>query len=75
VELNQTGRKFVFNPTPPKVLLGLRGLPSLVLRIPTDCGALLCVIKKRRERGGHSPHWAAEPEIIIIIIISLLQIL
>jgi hypothetical protein len=26
------------------------------------------VIKKPRERGGHSLHWVAEPEIIIIII-------
>jgi hypothetical protein len=23
---------------------------------------LLCEIKKLRERGGHSPRWAAEPE-------------
>jgi hypothetical protein len=42
---------------------------SLVQRSPTECGASLCVIKKPRERGGHSPRWAAEPEIIIIIII------
>jgi hypothetical protein len=35
---------------------------SLVQRNPTDCGASLCVIKKSRERGGHSPRWAAEPE-------------
>jgi hypothetical protein len=27
------------------------------------------VIKKPRERGAHSPRWAAEPEKIIIIII------
>jgi hypothetical protein len=26
------------------------------------CGASLCVIKKPRGRGGHSPRWAAEPE-------------
>jgi hypothetical protein len=32
---------------------------------PTDCGASLCVIKKRRERGGHSRRWAAVPEKII----------
>jgi hypothetical protein len=37
----------------------------LVQRSPTDCGASLCVIKKPRERGGHSPRWAAEPEKII----------
>jgi hypothetical protein len=29
----------------------------------------VCVIKKPRERGGHSPRWAAEPEKIVIIII------
>jgi hypothetical protein len=38
--------------------------------IPTDCGASLCVIKKPRERGGHKPRWAAEPEKIIIIIMA-----
>lgn len=27
----------------------------------------LCVIKKVRERGGHSPRWGAETEKIIII--------
>jgi hypothetical protein len=32
---------------------------------PPDCGALLCVIMKPRELGGHSPRWAAEPEKII----------
>jgi hypothetical protein len=31
-------------------------------RGPTDCGASLCVIKKPRGRGGHSPRWAAVPE-------------
>jgi hypothetical protein len=41
---------------------------SLVQRSPTDCGASLCVIKKPRGRGGHSPRWAAEPEKIIIVI-------
>jgi hypothetical protein len=44
---------------------------SLVERSPTDCGASLCVIKKPRERGCHSPRWTAEPEIIIIIIIII----
>jgi hypothetical protein len=39
---------------------------------PTDCGASLCVIKKPRERGGHIPHWAAEPEIIIIMDLLIL---
>jgi hypothetical protein len=35
---------------------------SVVQRSPTDCDASLCVIKKPRGRGGHSPRWAAEPE-------------
>jgi hypothetical protein len=38
---------------------------------PTDCGALLCVIRKPRERGGHRPRWAAVPEKIIIISYNL----
>jgi hypothetical protein len=37
-----------------------------VQRSPTDCGALLCVIKKPRGRGGHSSRWAAELEKKII---------
>jgi hypothetical protein len=28
---------------------------SLAQRSPTDCGALLCLIKKPRTRGGYSP--------------------
>jgi hypothetical protein len=43
---------------------------SLFQRSPTYCGASLCVNKKTRERGGHSPRWAAEPEIIKIIIFT-----
>jgi hypothetical protein len=35
---------------------------SLVQKSPTDCGASLYVITKPRERGGHSPRYAAEPE-------------
>jgi hypothetical protein len=31
------------------------------------------VIKKPRERGGHIPRWAAEPEKIIIIIIIIIN--
>jgi hypothetical protein len=27
-----------------------------------NCGASLCVNTKPRERGEHSPRWAAEPE-------------
>jgi hypothetical protein len=30
------------------------------------------VIKKSRERGDHSPHWAAKPEKLIIIIIIIM---
>jgi hypothetical protein len=40
---------------------------------PTVCGASLCVVTKPRERGGHSPRWAAESEIIIIINIHRLS--
>jgi hypothetical protein len=36
---------------------------GLVQRSPTDCGASLCVIKKPRERGGHTQRWAAEPDL------------
>jgi hypothetical protein len=32
------------------------------------------VITKARERGGHSPRWAAEPEKIITIIIIIIII-
>jgi hypothetical protein len=39
---------------------------SFFQRSPTECGASFCVIKKPRERGGHSPRWAAEPEKIKI---------
>jgi hypothetical protein len=35
---------------------------SLVQRSPIDCGALLCVIWKLREWGGHGPRWAAGPK-------------
>jgi hypothetical protein len=34
----------------------------------------MCVIKKPRELGGHSPRWAAEPEIIIKIAITIIII-
>jgi hypothetical protein len=47
---------------------------SLVQRSATYCGASLCVIKKPRERGGHSPRWAAEPQKIIINNIYVLRI-
>jgi hypothetical protein len=40
---------------------------SLVQRSTTDCGASLCVITKSCGQGGYSPHWAAEPEIIVIV--------
>jgi hypothetical protein len=42
---------------------------SLVQMSPNDCGASLCLIKKPRERGSHSQHWAAGPERIKKIII------
>jgi hypothetical protein len=42
----------------------------LVQMSPTDFGASLCVIKKPRGRGGHSPHWAAEAEKIINIALT-----
>jgi hypothetical protein len=35
----------------------------------TDCGASLCVIKKPRGRGGHSPRWATPEKIINYIYI------
>jgi len=35
---------------------------SLVQRSPTDCDALLCVIKKPQKWGGHGPRWAAAPQ-------------
>jgi hypothetical protein len=54
------------------VLILLNTSRSLVQRYPTDCGASLCVIKKPRERGGHSQRWAAEPEKTIIIIIIII---
>jgi hypothetical protein len=41
-------------------------------RVSIDCGASLCVIKKARGRGYHSPRWAAVPEKIIIIIIIII---
>jgi hypothetical protein len=46
-------------------VLSGRGLCEELITRPedyTDCDAPLCVIKKPRERGGHSPRWAAEPE-------------
>jgi hypothetical protein len=43
---------------------------SLVQRSPTDCGASLCVIKKPRGRGYHSPRWAAVTERLISGIIT-----
>jgi hypothetical protein len=52
-------------------VLSGRGLcDELITHSPTDCGASLCVIKKLRGRGGHCPRWAAEPEKIIIVIIT-----
>jgi hypothetical protein len=47
---------------------------SLVHKSPNDCGATLCMITKPRERGGHSPRLAAEPQIIIIINMQTLKV-
>jgi hypothetical protein len=46
---------------------------SLVQRSPTDCDALLCVITKPPERGGHSPRWAAESEKIYIYVYKIFR--
>jgi hypothetical protein len=35
---------------------------SLVQSSPTDCGVLLCVIKRPQKRGGYGPRWAAAPQ-------------
>jgi hypothetical protein len=43
-------------------VLSGRGLCDELITRPedlTDCGVSSCVIKKPRERGGHSPRWAA----------------
>jgi hypothetical protein len=42
------------------VLSGTGPFNELITR--PECGATLCVIKKPRGRGSHSPHLAAEPE-------------
>jgi hypothetical protein len=64
-----------FNPTRGMdvCLLSDRGLCDKLITHPEECYRLgpLCEIKKPRERGGHSPHWAAEPEKIIIIVLIL----
>jgi hypothetical protein len=36
---------------------------SLIQRSTTDFGASLCVIRNLVMRAGHSPRWAALPEI------------
>jgi hypothetical protein len=33
----------------------------------------LCVFKKPRERGDRSPRWAAEPEMMMIMIIIIIM--
>jgi hypothetical protein len=48
---------------------------SLVQRSPTDCGAPLCVIKKPRERGGHSPRWTTDPEMMMMMMIIIIIII
>jgi hypothetical protein len=50
-------------------VLSGRGLYDELITRPddsTDCGASLYVINNPRERGGHIPRWAAEPDKIII---------
>jgi hypothetical protein len=60
-------------------VLSGRGLCDDLITRPEesyDSGASLCVITKLRERGGHSPLWAAEPEKIInnnLIIVQFLE--
>jgi hypothetical protein len=56
-------------------VLSGRGLGDELITRPEEsyrCGASLCVIKKPRGRGGHSPRWAAKPEKIIIISVGLI---
>jgi hypothetical protein len=48
-------------------VLSRRSLCDELITRPTDRGASCVITKPRRERGGHSPRWAAEPEKIIII--------
>jgi hypothetical protein len=54
-------------------MLSGRGLCDELITRPeqSDYGASLCVIKKPRVGGGHSPWWDAVPEKIIIIIIII----
>jgi hypothetical protein len=41
---------------------------------PTDCGASLCVITKPpRERGGHSPRWAEEPQMMMMMMMMMIN--
>jgi hypothetical protein len=47
----------------------------LVQRSPTDCGASLCVIKKPRERGGHSPLWTADSMMMMMMITMMMIII
>jgi hypothetical protein len=49
-------------------VLSGRGLCDELITRPEEsykCGVSLCVIKKSRERGGHSPRWVAGPQKII----------
>jgi hypothetical protein len=53
-----------------RCVLSGRGLCDELITCPQESYRLwrvLCVITKPRDRGGHSPRWAAEPEKIIII--------
>jgi hypothetical protein len=48
---------------------------SLVQRSPNDCGASFFVIKKPRERRGHSPRWATQPDIMIMMMMMIIIII
>jgi hypothetical protein len=57
-------------------VLSRRGLCDELITRPEESYRLwrvvVSVVKKPRERGGHSPRWAAELEEIIIIIIIII---
>jgi hypothetical protein len=43
-------------------IVGSATSSSLVHMSPTDCGALLCVLEKPQEWGGHGLRWATAPQ-------------
>jgi hypothetical protein len=57
------------------VLLG-RGLCDKLITRQDESyrlGASLCVIKKPRGRGGHSPCWAAGPEMVMMMMMIIMD--